>query len=395
MSGAGISRAKAFLAMQSPLGPEALIPSALTVEEAISEPFLATVDVLSSEADIDPDKLLYHAVCITLRRPEREPRHVHGFVRRFVITGSLPRSLFGYRLEVVPKLWFLSQTGDCRVFENKSTKDIVQTLCSEGSVDVEFRVSGPSARPFTVQYNETDLAFATRLIEEEGWFYLFKHTEAAHKLIIADSESAFTNVPRGDVTRRPGEGPDVLATWQPGRATAHGKIALADYDPKQPATVLSGETNTQLSTSGAPKRDLFQWPARTLQNESVRQRTRQRIEAAEAEALLAEGSGFHEGFIPGGRIQVSPHVGGEPTRFVLRRVRHEATDATWDNAAAPPAYRNGFSAFPANTRWRPQPTVPRPRMDGLYSAVVIGARRAGDLRRRNGTGEASLSLGSS
>lgn len=37
MSGAGISRAKAFLAMQSPLGPEALIPSALTVEEAISD----------------------------------------------------------------------------------------------------------------------------------------------------------------------------------------------------------------------------------------------------------------------------------------------------------------------------------------------------------------------
>ena len=168
MSEAGISRTRAFLAMQSPLGADALIPTAVTLEEAISEPFLAIVDVASSEAEIDPDKLLYHGVCVTLKRPGREPRHVHGFVRCFVATGPLPRSLFGYRLEVVPKLWFLSQTGDCRIFENKSTKDIVQTLCSEGGVDVAFRTDVPPARPFTVQYNETDLAFVTRLIEEEG-----------------------------------------------------------------------------------------------------------------------------------------------------------------------------------------------------------------------------------
>jgi type VI secretion system secreted protein VgrG len=367
-----IARSRALLSMTSPLGGDVLIPVALHAHEALSTPFLCTVDLISERDGIDPDTLLHQPCCVKLTLTECPPRYLHGLARSFTPTGALPRGLSSYRMEIVPALWFLSQTEDCRIFENKSAKDIIQAILSEHGITPSFRVEEPAVRPLTVQYNEPDLNFVTRLMEEEGWFYLFRHEAAAHTLVITDTGATFTAVPDGAVTLRVDPGLVHLTEWQAGRATALGKVAMGDFDPEKPSTPLSGETATTAGAAGATLRDAYHWPARETKAAAITLRTRRRIEAAEAAANMASGTGFNPGFLAGGRIQVAPRPHAPKMEYIIHGVTHQAADGTWCNDAAPPAYSNTFQAFPADKPWRPACITPRPRMEGLYSAEVIG-----------------------
>ena len=371
MAAIDITRTNALLSMTSPLGANALTPASMEFDEALSEPFLCSLDAVSSRDQIDPDDLLHQPVCLTVTLSDHPPRCIHGLVRRFAATGPLARGMFGYRMEIVPALWFLTQTEDCRIFENKATKDIVQTILTEHGVRFAFRVGNTPVRPLTVQYNETDLDFVMRLMAEEGWFYLFKHDATSHTMIITESNTSFNKVPDGTVSL--GSNPSLLTLteWRPSRATAHGKVMLGDFDPEKPATALSGETATTARSAGASNRDPFHWPARALKNDQIAQRTRQRMEAAEAAAALSEGVGSNPSFFAGGRIQVSTRP-GDTKEYLLARVIHHATDETWFNAGTAPQYGNRFQAFPSALPWRPAQTVKRPRMEGLHSATVIG-----------------------
>jgi type VI secretion system secreted protein VgrG len=367
-----ITRDHSLLSMTSPLGRDVLIPTRFTCDEALGEPYLAVVEAVSDRAAIDPASILYQPVCVALHPRLQAPRYLHGLVRRITATGAEPGHRHGYRLEVVPALWFLSQTKDCRIFEQQTAQDILLTIFREHRISFSFRVQPPVIRPFTVQYNETDLAFVTRLMEEEGWFYLFQHSADGHILVVADTNAAFARLKDGTVTLRTGDGPDSLAAWQPGQATAHGKIALADFDPVQPSTPIAGETETALTAPGAPNRDPFHWPARTTKGDIAQQRSRAAIEAAEAEAVLAHGRGFNADFYAGARILVIAPQGTAPAPYVIRSVSHQAASDSWTNAAGPVSYSNSFTALPAERPWRPVPRMPRPVMAGIFSAEVIG-----------------------
>ena len=102
-------------------------------------------------------------------------RYFHGIVHSVSAEGSVrgsagvPRSQEIYMHRLVPRLWFLGQTIDCRVYQNMSAGDILQADVPGCRPDRS--ISGPPSstqREYTVQFNETDLHFATRLMEEEG-----------------------------------------------------------------------------------------------------------------------------------------------------------------------------------------------------------------------------------
>ena len=169
------SRDTSLLSMTSPLGQDALIPYDLSAREQISAPFQFEVRAFSQQGIIDPDKLLYQPVCVKLQQKEGDGviRYFHGIVQSLSAEGGLTElrgaNLHAYRMTVVPKLWFLGQTVDCRVFQNKTTVAILTQMFNDaGLTDVTYPPSG-SQREYTVQFNESDLHFATRLMEEEGY----------------------------------------------------------------------------------------------------------------------------------------------------------------------------------------------------------------------------------
>src|SRR5262249_28054788 len=133
------------------------------------------------------------AVNWTVQASGARQRVFHGFVRRFTSGASQLQGLREYRAEVVPWLWFLTQTSTCRVFQKKPTPQIVKTVFAGfGFSDHAFSLrSAYAPREYCVQYRETAFAFVSRLLEEEGIFYFFKHQEGKHTLVLADQKSAY------------------------------------------------------------------------------------------------------------------------------------------------------------------------------------------------------------
>lgn len=376
-SGGTISRANALLSMTSPLGPNVLIPIAARVEEAISRPFLVTVEIVSQSAALDRAGLLGQSVTLLMTREAGDgtpdTRYFNGLVRSFAATGLSAAGFWGYRAELVPGFWLLDRTQDCRIYENETAIDIVQGLLSDaGLAAAAVRISDtPASREYTIQYNESGLAFASRLLEDGGFFYFFEHAQDSHTLVIADANTVFTVLPRAELQLGSARDTalDGLTGWQPANTLPFGASRLTDYDPTAPAKLL----DTTVSGTGST-RGRYEWPARSLDPTDLAARSRWRLEASEAQAALIEGGGNDPAFCPGGKFTLAtdPYGGADNQSYVMRSVVHHARDGTWVVGGETPSYRNEFTAFPAATPWREPVTGSWPRMAGLFSATVIG-----------------------
>jgi type VI secretion system secreted protein VgrG len=388
------SRDKALLRMTSPLGTDALIPISLSAQEAISAPFRFDVHAVSQHGIVDPDALLHQPACITIQADGVPVRYCHGIVQSISAEGSTRSEGTAeqyqlYRLILVPRLWFLSQTVDCRVYQNKSAGDILKAMFQDASLT---DLSGPpssASREYTVQFNETDLHFATRLMEEEGWFYFFEHTSSKHTLVIANQNSSFTDIPDASLHLGGGDTDAALLTdFNRAAATARGKMKFKDYDPVKPDTLLQSEQPTTLKTGGAPARDAVRWPTMTFENGTVTDRAKHEMEAAEASASIYDGSTRFAGIVPGGKFNLaskpaSPYDGS----YVVRSVEHHASDDTWLSQGGSAQYSNHFTCFPSKTTWRQSMVTPRPRMEGIHTALVLGPQHGTDAQIKSQDGE--------
>ncbi len=376
---------QALLLLTSPLGDDTLpIADGSTLHcvglhgtESISQPFEMAMTVVSTERSIDPNQLVYQPVGLTIRKQPHADRFVNGVVRAMSAVGQAQRSRWMYRLDVVPRLWFLGQTEDCRIFQNRTAQEILQTIFGEHAVQpVEFRIYGDKpVREYTTQYNETDLGFVHRLMQETGWFYFFEHTKGAHTLVVTDRNQSFKPVadPQHWVIHE-GNNVDVFDEWSESQETAHGSVKLQDYDPTRPSAPVLGQQNTTLSTPGAATRDVFNWPALTTENGIASNRARFRIESAEALSALRHGHGYDQEFCPGFRFTLAkdPFTEAEGIDYALQSVSHQATDHTWIGGAERPSYENDFTCFLQKTTWREPARNTRPPMTGIFSAIVIG-----------------------
>ena len=370
------------MTMTSPLGPDALIPYEFSAREGINEPFLFEIHAFSQKGIFDPDKLLYQTVCVKIQHQGGAGvvRYFNGIVQSVSAEGGLTEmrggsDLHAYRISVVPKLWFLSQTVDCRVFQKKTTVAILTQMFGDmGVSDVTYPPAG-AEREYTVQFNESDLHFATRLMEEEGYYYFFQHTDSTHKLIIANANTSFQDVP--DAASMHFGGGDSqggrIFDWDRTAATTRGKMTFKDYDPTKSATLLQNDQPTTLSTGGASSRDDFRWPAVSFDSGTITDRAKREMEAAEAAVSIYRGASKFAPLYAGGKFIIANK--GSTTyndTYVLHSVTHHATDDTFLNAGGTPSYENHFSCFPSSVTWRQPLVTPRPRMDGIHTAVVLG-----------------------
>src|SRR5205823_7880504 len=115
------------------------------------------------------DKMLGQAVTVRLELPAGGTRFVNGIVSRFSqgaeVRGPAGDATFTRcRAEVVPKLWLLGRQARSRIFQQKSVHDILKEVLAAAGATFHLQ-DKYEPRDYCVQYRETDLAFATRLME--------------------------------------------------------------------------------------------------------------------------------------------------------------------------------------------------------------------------------------
>jgi type VI secretion system secreted protein VgrG len=371
-------RSKAMLQLTtSPLAEGVLIPTGLRATEGLSEPFTLNFDVLSETPKIDADTLLNKPICLSLNSNGTVLRYFHAIVHEFQPVEPSQDGLSHYNITAVPKLWFLSQTVDCRVYQKKSTVDILTAMFTDAGIDSrDFRIYGDKpVREYTTQFNESDLDFATRLMEEEGYFYFFEHSASGHKLVVTDSNSGFTTIDNATLRYlENSDEVDVITALQLTSHTTHGQVKLKDHDPAAPDKQLEKEQVTTLKTGGAATRDVFTWPAHHTETADVEAQAKRRMEAAEVTSEIYQGDTNFPTLVPGGKFTLTEDPLTDATNLVLgvRTSNCIVSDPSPTNGGAAPHFMARFTAFDNAKPWRQPRSVLRPRMEGLHTAYVLG-----------------------
>jgi len=366
------------LSLTTPLGKDALILQEFSGTESLSQPFSFRLDMVSEQQSIAPNLLLGKSVTWSVAGPAGDLRHFCGIVREFVAAENWGRGYRVYHAEVVPWFWLLSRTADCRIFQNKSVKDILQTVlgeCDQADFDLGGIKGSHPPREYCVQYRETDFNFLTRLMEEEGIFYFFRHAEGTHKMIVADDPSGFYTCAENEVEYR--SNPDVMSrvsAWIPRREFRPGVWTQRDYDFEAPTKNLQTTKNTLLDVPPTRAYELFDYPGGYTDKEHGDNLTRLRMEEEEAPYGEIDGHGTCRHFAPGARFSLVKHnIASEQGNYTVVTTQHRAADYTgFVGQDSPSYYANSFSCLPGKALFRPPRLAPKPVVHGPQTAVVVG-----------------------
>src|ERR1700692_4450600 len=242
-----MSAAIDFLSITTPLPDTSFAVSSVSGEERLSRPYSYTVGLHSGTALLDPNSLLDNAVTVTLGDPSGAGRYISGIVRAVRQLPHSSAALWRYELTIVPKLWFLEQTQDCRFFQQMTVPAIVEAILGKFSVTYSSKLQGSyTARDYTVQFNESYLHFVQRILEDEGIFYFFTHDSSSHTMVLADQNTAFRAVRTSAVNLDESAGGfGVLCSWHQENSTALGVGRVDDYNPVTGEPVPSGVTDSE------------------------------------------------------------------------------------------------------------------------------------------------------
>jgi type VI secretion system secreted protein VgrG len=355
------------------LGEDVLLLEAFAGEEGISTPFRYVLDLLSQDGAVSADDILRTPVVLRVMLSDGSERVLHGLVSRFAQLGRV-EELTAYRAEVVPWVWFLSLSSDCRIFQNLSVLEIVKQIFDDlGYSDYEIKcVKSYPKREYCVQYRESHLDFVSRLLEEEGIFYFFQHSDDKHVLVLADDNSAFKPcaqpAARMASTSDAWQEEDVIVSLELEEAICTEAIRLRDYNYLRPTLDL------ETSISGEEGEEQYDYPGRYAEPSEGDRLARLRLEERKAGQTRTTGQGNCRSFESGYRFDLQEHYSREVnTTYVLTSVSHSARAGdyhSWDSA--PFDYKNSFVATPHAVPYRPPLRTPRPLVRGSQTAVVVG-----------------------
>jgi type VI secretion system secreted protein VgrG len=222
------------------LGKDKLLLVALTATERLSESYTVTVDAFSPTAQ-PVHTLLGTPVGVAFATDDGNPhvsRDFAGVLWEYHELGSDDRG-HHYRLVLRPTTEFMTLNKRNRIFQNKSVIDIAKSLI-QGSYAAQLDGSYEPL-DYCVQYQESDFAFVSRLMEYEGIYYYYKHEGQASQLVLVDAANAHPDLNPASVkvqpqsARRP-DAPIWSVTERRGLGPA--KVTVSDFDFEAPETEL-------------------------------------------------------------------------------------------------------------------------------------------------------------
>jgi type VI secretion system secreted protein VgrG len=360
-----------LVGVSTQLGPDALMLTDISGVEGVSMPFHLRLNLVSEDAKISGRKLLRTPVVVSLQLEDGGTRHVHGLVSRFAQLGQRD-DLTAYRMEVVPWLWFLSLSRDCKVFQKLSVPEIVEEVFrSQGYTDFEFKCGTHPKREYCVQYRETHFDFVSRLLEEEGIFYFFEHTDSKHTMVIADRNVGMPK-PKSGSTLRMARGTvgerDVVTSLVREDAVHVGKMTVRNYDFLQPSL---GLLNT---IDGRGQEEVYHYPERHTTPEEGERLARLRLEQEEAQGETVRGESSCRQLVSGHRFTLADHFDANVNQtYIVLQVRYAASSSdyrSWGSETS--RYHNTFTAIPAGVPYRPPRVTRKSLVNGTQTARVVG-----------------------
>lgn len=404
------------LAFSSDAVPEhTLSVASFTGCDAISALSAYDLDLMSTRDDLDLAALLQADAWLGITRgvirdggriDDAGMLRIHGVLARIEQLdrgGGWTR----YRATLVPKLWRATLASGSRVFLDKTVPEMVEQVLRDAglpSAEYDFRLSSRRypAREYTVQHAETDLAFASRLLEHEGISYAFSHLDDRCVVVFADAPDGRDRPRESQPYRRSAAtgADDAADDWNQRESVRSlicrqtpvpAGITLQDHDWRSPdhdlraraqvsdqathgATYLYGEAHRDADAGSAYAR---------IRAEEIRCRQRLYVGASDVRSLRA-GSGL--------AIAGHPRQGVDGD-YLITEIRHSGSQQLehGGGTALRTSYANEFTCIPFDTIFRPARTTPKPRIPGTLHAVIDSAG-SGDYAELDDAGRYRVKL---
>ena len=377
-----ISQDNRKLRITTPFGDNVLVPASFTGTEALSQPFEYVVECVSESDSLNSTSILGKSVTLHLEAVDGTVRHLNGFVRRFSMLGS-SKQLSMYRLEIVPSTWFLSLGSDCRTFEKKTAVQVIEAVCKEADVALKTRVTvTPPTRDYIAQFNESNLTFISRLMEELGLYYCFEHADGSHTMVVADSKAGSIPqlTPDADILFRPNVGSqrnlDNSVFERAHEYAVHSKkVSMQDHD------LLRVDSTGDASSGGSHTRgEQFEFLGDLGLNRSADD-AKLRIEEVERDYDLVRGRSTCSALIPGTRFKLTEGPADiDGKEFHLVSVSHKmGSSDIFAGEGLEASYENSFTCIPVATPFRPPRRTVRPHVRGTHIAKVVGTGGDGEI----------------
>jgi type VI secretion system secreted protein VgrG len=369
----------------TPLGPDVLLFHRMHAREELSRLSSFEIELLShpDHGYVDIDKILGQNVTVRLRLADDSSRYFNGFVTRFAHAGTHGR-YHRYVASVRPWTWFLTRTTDCRIFQDMTVPDIVKAVFADhGVTDFKFDLTADYRKwTYCVQYRETDFSFVSRLLEHEGIFYYFSHSNGHHTMMLTDSNAMLSAAAGFEEMRfhvpdqfvRPEF--EYIERWDFAREVQPGLFVHTDYDHTRPHADLRAE-------KGLPRQytpsmyEVYDYPGYYTQRRDGEQYAAVRIDELGSQFETAQAFTNIRGVAVGSLFTLTRHPRAEQNR------EHLIVSATYDvqfsDYEAMPAsddmrvYHCTFVAMSSEQQFRPKRLTPKPFVQGPQTAVVVGS----------------------
>lgn len=365
----------------TPLGEDVLLLTKMSGTEQLGRPFRFELELASEDHQIKYADIVGQNVTIRLNLSEDKTRYFNGFVSRFTQTLSAGR-LASYRATVVPWLWFLTRTADCRIFQEMTVPDIIEKVFRDhGFTDFERSLSG-SYRTWTycVQYRETDFNFVSRLMEQEGIYYFFKHENGKHSLVLADSASAHQPYPDYDqIKYHPADAgvsdEEYISDWVLETRLQPGSYGLNDFDFKNTKKDLQARAKVDREHAAADF-EIYDYPGEYTESNDGEDYARRRIEELQAEYEVVTAESDARGICTGCTFTLADHPRDDQNKKYLITSANYNIDAgefySGGQTGGEGVYSCSFTAIEATQPFRSLRITPKPSIPGPQTAMVVG-----------------------
>jgi type VI secretion system secreted protein VgrG len=382
--------------MNVDLGDAQVALERCSIRESLSEPFDITVDILSEHGELDLRPHLGNEIKITVTRGGEVRRRVHGHVVEGMFVGEA-KAGWRYRLTVRPWTHFMDANIEYRIHQEKTVKQILQdTFEAGGFSDVDYDALSVerAVRTYCVQYGESDFDFASRLMEEEGIYYYFRHTEDKHVLVLCEGKNSHkvgtpdalkynfdTESMVGTLADDDAITPFVTQWIERVRTSAQSSVVMRDWDFRQPSAPIARNTRQQEQHArdkaevylGASK---FVIGEETKNNMVASTRVSSAMDAARADRAIYTGMTQSLELTTGYKVKINDHpaerFNGE---YLIVGTQHTIVAETYrsgDGGGSDQILDVAFEAIPAATNFQPRVRTRRPVVRGLESAIVTG-----------------------
>ena len=366
----------------STLGPNVLILSELGGSEELGRLFEFELQLTSINIAIELNVLLGTPLCVSVQTHGLVKRYFHGIVTR--CSQSVSRGQFAsYRVTLRPWLWMLTRTSDCRIFQKKTAPQIIQQVFRDlGFSDFEDRLSRSyPEREYCVQYCETSFDFVSRLMEDEGIYYYFRHEKLRHVLVLADAFIAHHKAPGYELV--PFYPPDTqhrerdhINDWQLAREVQPGSLELTDYDFERPNARLEVRSvMPRPHLNGAYP--LFDYPGGYSKTEDGEQYARTRMESLQSLHERIDMHGNARGLACGHLFALTSFWRLDQNReYLIVAARYHIVQESLETGGGSGAgqFESDLTCTDALQTFRSASTTTRPKVMGPQTALVVGPK---------------------